>query len=86
MVSPRKLKKFLKAVLSSLLPNNSSSWVYKTQGTSLRAPALPVCSSQPTRAQPVPPPAPGARRRVWPWLCHRSVGLTEPRRPPHCLS
>lgn len=45
MVSPRKLKKFLKAVLSSLLPNNSSSWVYKTQGTSLESPS-PDCIQQ----------------------------------------
>lgn len=29
MVSPNKFKKFLKAALSSLLPNNSSSWVYR---------------------------------------------------------
>lgn len=71
MVSPRKLKKLLKAALSSLLPNNSSSWVYKTQGASFESPS-PAWLQQPAR----PAGAGGRRRRVWPWVRHR--GITEP--------
>ena len=77
MVSPRKLKKFLKAALSSLLPNNSSSWVYKTQGTSFESPS-PACFQQPA----CPPGLRSARR-------HRLRGKEEgpaTALPPQCWS